>query len=76
MICEHYPELDETLYRETLENGLPVLVIPRKGFTKKIACFVTDYGSIQREITLEGQEYHAPAGVAPFFEPNLFERPG
>lgn len=76
MIRAYYPELDETLYRETLENGLPVLVIPRKGFTKKIAYFVTDYGSIHRDFTLEGQEYHAPAGVAHFLEHKLFDLPG
>ena len=33
----HYPELDETLYRTKLENGLTVAVGPRKGFTKKLA---------------------------------------
>ena len=31
MTRKQYPELDETLYRETLENGLTVLVVPRKG---------------------------------------------
>ena len=33
-----YPELDETLYRETLECGLAVSVAPKKGFTKKLCC--------------------------------------
>ena len=49
MTKQHYPELDETLYRETLENGLTVLVVPRKGFTKKLAYFVTDFGSIHTD---------------------------
>ena len=31
----YYSELDETLYSGTLENGLDVLVVPKKGFTKK-----------------------------------------
>ena len=71
----HYPELDETLYRETLENGLTVAVIPRKGFTKSLAYFVTDFGSIHRDFSLEGQEYHAPAGVAHYLEHKLFDMP-
>ena len=60
MTKQHYPELDETLYRETLENGLTVLVVPRKGFTKKLAYFVTDFGSIHTDFLLDGKEYHAP----------------
>ena len=62
MTRKQYPELDETLYRETLENGLTVLVVPRKGFTKKLAYFVTDFGSIHTDFRLDGKEYHAPAG--------------
>ena len=33
----YYPKLDETLYTTRLENGLTVAVVPRKGFTKKLA---------------------------------------
>ena len=38
-----YPNLGETLYRQTLPNGLTVLVVPRPGFSKKLAYFVTDF---------------------------------
>ena len=72
----YYPELDETLYRGVLENGLTVLVLPRKGFTKKLAYFVTDYGSIHTDFLLEGKEYHAPAGVAHYLEHKMFDLPG
>ena len=71
-----YPELDETMYRTQLENGLTVAVVPRKGFTKKLAYFVTDYGSIHTEFTLEGKRYQAPAGVAHYLEHKLFDMPG
>ena len=71
-----YPELDETLYRTTLENGLTVLVVPRKGFTKKLAYFVTDYGSIHTDFVLEGKVWKAPAGVAHFLEHKMFDLPG
>lgn len=76
MTRKQYPELDETLYRETLENGLTVLVVPRKGFTKKLAYFVTDFGSIHTDFRLGGKEYHAPAGVAHYLEHKMFDLPG
>lgn len=71
-----YPELDEGLWRETLENGLTVMVVPRKGFTKKLAYFVTDFGSIHGDFTLEGKTYHAPYGVAHYLEHKMFDMPG
>ena len=52
-----YPGLQETLYREILPNGLPVLVVPKPGFTRKIAYFTTDYGAVHRTFTLNGQTY-------------------
>ena len=71
----YYPELDETLYREVLPNGLTVAVVKRKGFTKRLAYFVTDYGSIHTEFSLEGKVYKAPAGVAHYLEHKLFDMP-
>ncbi len=72
----YYPELDEHCHREVLENGLTVAVVKREGFTKKLAYFVTDYGAIHTDFTLEGKEYHAPAGVAHYLEHKLFDMPG
>ena len=63
-----YPQLDETIYRETLENGLTVAVVPRRGFTKSTAYFVTDFGSIHTGFSMDGREYRTPAGVAHFLE--------
>ncbi len=73
---QYYPELDETLFRATLENGLRVCVIPKKNFTKKLAYFVTDYGSIHTEFTLEGKSCTSPAGVAHYLEHKMFDLPG
>ena len=72
----YYPELDETLYTGVLENGLTVMVVPRKGFTKKLAYFVTDYGSIHTDFTLDGKEFRTPAGVAHYLEHKMFDLPG
>ena len=71
-----YPELDETLYTRVLENGLTVAVVHRKGFTKKLAYFVTDYGSIHTEFVLDGKVHKAPAGVAHYLEHKMFDLPG
>ena len=73
---QYYPQLDETLYTCRLENGLTVAVVPRKGFTKKLAYFVTDYGSIHTDFLLEGRHYRAPAGVAHYLEHKMFDLPG
>ena len=76
MIPAYYPELDETCYKEVLENGLTVAVVKRKDFTKKLAYFVTDYGAIHTAFSLEGKDYQAPAGVAHYLEHKLFDMPG
>ena len=71
-----YPELGEVLYRQRLSNGLTVCVVPRPGFSRKLAYFVTDFGSIHTDFTLEGREIHAPAGIAHFLEHKMFDLPG
>lgn len=76
MIPTYYGELDETCYKEVLENGLTVAVVKRKDFTKKLAYFVTDYGAIHTSFTLEGKDCHTPAGVAHYLEHKLFDMPG
>ena len=72
----HYPELDETVYRERLPCGLEVCVVPRKGFTRKLCYLVTDYGSVHDRFTLDGREYTIPAGSAHYLEHKLFDMPG
>ena len=76
MMKMHYPKLDETVYRCKLSCGLDVAVVPKPGFTRKLAYFVTDFGSIHTDFRLDGREYHVPAGVAHYLEHKLFELPG
>ena len=75
MSWKEYPYLDERVYRKTLPNGLTLAVVPRKGFQKKLAYFVTDYGSIDTAYTLDGKVMEAPAGVAHYLEHKLFDMP-
>ena len=71
-----YPQLGEGLYKEKLSNGLTVMVVPRPGFSKKLAYFVTDFGAIHREFLLEGEKITVPAGIAHFLEHKMFDLPG
>ena len=71
-----YPQLGETVFWDTLENGLTVAVVPKPGFSKKLCYFVTDFGAIHRQFTLDGQDYTVPAGVAHYLEHKLFDMPG
>ncbi len=76
MIRRDYPKLDESVYWGKLSNGLTVAVLPRKGFSRKLAYFVTDYGSMHTHFTFEGKKYSAPAGVAHYLEHKMFDMPG
>jgi predicted Zn-dependent peptidase len=76
MSWTYYEKADERTYCATLPNGLTVKVVPKTGFTKSLAYFVTDFGSIHRDFRLDGQVYHTPAGVAHFLEHKMFELPG
>ena len=71
----HYPKLDEKIYTTVLQNGLTVKIVPRPGFNRKMAYFVTDFGAIHTSFRWEGKEYHVPAGIAHFLEHKMFELP-
>ncbi len=70
-----YPRLEETVFWETLKNGLTVAVVPRPGFSKKLCYFVTDYGAIHTHFTENGEEVIAPAGIAHYLEHKMFDMP-
>lgn len=70
-----FPQLGEELYTHKAENGLNIYVVKRPGFTRKMAYFVTDFGSIHTDFQLDGETIHAPAGIAHFLEHKMFELP-
>ena len=76
MTITKYEKLDETMHTAVLENGLTVKVVLRPGFARKMAYFVTNFGAIHTDFELEGETYHAPAGIAHFLEHKMFELPG
>lgn len=72
----NYPNVQEKLYREVLDNGLEVIVLPKEGFQKTYATFSTKYGSVDNRFSVGGQDpTRVPDGIAHFLEHKMFEEP-
>lgn len=71
-----YPQLNEEVYTQTLENGLHVVLVPKKGFKKIYSVFTTNYGSIDETFIPLGQKerIRVPEGIAHFLEHKMFEK--
>lgn len=69
-------KVKEKLYVEKLENGLTVMIIPKKGIQKKYVIWGTNYGSNDSKFIVPGenQETEVPKGVAHFLEHKMFEQ--
>ena len=69
-------KVKEKLYIEKLENGLTVMIIPKKGITKKYAIWGTHYGSIDNNFLVPGETeaIKVPDGIAHFLEHKMFEQ--
>ena len=69
-------QVKEKLYIEKLENGLTVMIIPKKGIRKKYAMWATHYGSIDNKFVVPGEENitEVPDGIAHFLEHKMFEQ--
>ncbi|GAA0495997.1 pitrilysin family protein [Salinibacillus aidingensis] len=69
-------QIQETLYFDTLENGLDVYLLPRDEMEKTFGIFSTKYGSVDRTFTpLNKDEYvTVPDGIAHFLEHKMFEK--
>lgn len=70
-----FEQVKETVYHETLANGLKVFLVPKQGFSKTYAVFTTRYGSIDSHFrTRSGEEINVPDGIAHFLEHKMFEK--
>lgn len=69
-------KVKEKVYLEKLENGLTVMIIPKKGMKKKYMIWGTNYGSNENVFIVpeENTETKVPNGVAHFLEHKLFEQ--
>ena len=69
-------KVKEKVYIEKLENGLTVMIIPKKGIQKKYVIWGTNYGSNDSKFIVPGEENETevPKGVAHFLEHKMFEQ--
>mgnify|MGYP004555486549 FL=1 len=69
-------KIKEKLYIEKLQNGLTVMIIPKKDVRKKYVIWGTNYGSNDYKFVVPGEnnETEVPKGVAHFLEHKLFEQ--
>ena len=69
-------KVKEKLYIEKLENGLTVMIIPKKGIQKKYIIWGTNYGSNDSTFIVPGETEvtEVPKGVAHFLEHKMFEQ--
>lgn len=69
-------KIKEKLYIEKLENGLTVMIIPKKNTNKKFITWGTNFGSIDNHfiISKTKEEITVPDGVAHFLEHKMFEQ--
>ena len=69
-------KVKEKLYVKKTESGLTIMVMPKKGISKKYVIIGTNYGSIDNKFIVPGEdiETEVPDGIAHFLEHKMFEQ--
>ena len=69
-------KLNEKVFFEKLENGMPILIIPKKNMKKKYMIWGVNYGANDSKFIIpnENKEIEVPNGVAHFLEHKMFEQ--
>lgn len=69
-------KVKEKLYIEKLENGLTIMIMPKKGIQKKYVIWATNYGSIDNKFVVPGETKvtEVPEGIAHYLEHKMFEQ--
>ena len=69
-------KVKEKVYKEKMENGLTVMIIPKKDIQKKYVIWGTNYGSNDSTFVVPGETERTivPEGVAHFLEHKMFEQ--
>ncbi|MDD3383725.1 MAG: pitrilysin family protein [Bacilli bacterium] len=75
MLKKSYEKLNEKVYTTDLENGLKVIVIPKKGYTKCAGIIATKFGSLYSNgiINYHNKKIVVKPGIAHFLEHRLFD---
>lgn len=71
----YYQTLKETLYHETMTNGLEVYILPKAGFEKTYGLFSTRFGSVDTTFVPLGEKEMVKVedGIAHFLEHKMFD---
>lgn len=72
----YHSDINETVFTDTLPNGLDVYIVPKNGFSKTYVSITAPFGSNITKYKDDGKEYSIPYGVAHFLEHKLFELDG
>ena len=69
-------KVKETLYKEVLQNGMTVMIVPKKNIRKKYIIWGVQYGSNDNKFIVPGETEptEVPKGVAHFLEHKMFEQ--
>ncbi|MCI8548753.1 MAG: insulinase family protein, partial [Bacilli bacterium] len=69
-------KIKEKMYIEKLENGLTVMIIPKKGAQKKYIIWGVNFGSVDNKFIIgESNEVtNIPDGIAHYLEHKMFEQ--
>lgn len=70
------PQIGEKMYIEILENGLKIMIIPKRNTNKKYIMYGPNFGSVDNRFIMPdtGEEVFIPDGVAHFLEHKMFEQ--
>ncbi len=69
-----YPRIGEEVIWETLDNGLPVCIVPKQGFfPESTRCLPPVTAAWICAFELNGQWLDTPAGIAHYLEHKMFD---
>ena len=73
MKMAEYPRLGETVFRQTLPNGLEVVTVRKPFHAKSYAFLAVRYGGMDLRFQTEGRWREPPAGIAHYLEHKMFD---
>ena len=73
MKMAEYPRLGETVFRQTLSNGLEVVTVRKPFHAKSYAFLAVRYGGMDLRFQTEGRWRETPAGIAHYLEHKMFD---
>ncbi|MFT8324267.1 EF-P 5-aminopentanol modification-associated protein YfmH [Oenococcus sicerae] len=75
MKIETFDDYQQSVYTQTLEDGLKITLIPKKDFHSVFAALFVDAGAVDQQIVDEkGKKIIFPSGTAHFAEHKMFEK--